>query len=913
MFQILKHTDPDIRDVLSRSIVLNPQFLEMMRGPSPLEVKTTNELLAEFSQLRSHVARSLGLREASAASEPSVEISHRILENTLQSVGGGDLILSRAHAAVHEVRFEEGKANVVDLPRVVEKLEALLTEEIENDNSVPTRMLIHGHLASVHGALGDRAIAVQHRTIREDLKTMLEPEQAAQMQDPYKISSAFARESRRAKGDPVNLAQTLALELERRQAELAKAESDGPSDELHVLSCVDRVADMLRDLGREAEAADHYLRVIQGRERLLPTNDEAILRVRFARSKLLANLRKYDESIEELRLLRKNYTEIGDAKTASNVLGTLGLQLQNSVKWQGNALAKTSQQSRLLEATALLEQTVKTAEDLFEPGDVNISTAISNLGSLYHSQGELAKAESCYVSAIHVHLTRTSDPADRSLVMSRNSLAYLWGNMNKHEEAANLFSSLLEVCIERYEIWHNLSCTIMSNLYDNYEKKGAKEKGLSFLQKCISRFYTSLAEASGAARRGDLDVLDAKYRFGRTLSLCDAHDQAITLLEEVAAAWRKRKKISDDFVALLQRLRHSYSAQKPPQLEAEHKTCAELVKLRGQLDGPASTTTLDEIGHLVVCLRRLKRFEEAVEMQNQLIEARKVTVGVANETTLGNMSYLAEIYEEITDWPKAIKSRQEIYLARRQMDLDSPKTVAQASQIAVLYEKLEEWDIVIGLRKDEADEWRRIEGADSHNALIAFRSLVEAFEVTQRHTEAQHYVEELIEARSRIFGPSHADTLEAQRIKARICRKAGDLDEAEQILDQVLSTRSHFPAKDPTRCLALASLSAVHMARGRLSRAIESFREAWMEGETVPGGEHQTALAHLAMAIAKECDATQRWEDAEDAINRALRVWRAQQASSPAVLKQIGECEKMLSEGLSSKGRTMSRVELAPT
>ena len=356
MFQVWKHTDPDLRDLVTRSIALNTRGFELMRGRSSLEVTTTNDWLAEAGQLRSNVAQFLGLKEASTASEPPVEISQRIIWKTIKSVGGGDLILNRAHAAVHKIRFEEGKANVVDLRRAVKDLETLLSEETENDNSVLTRMLIHGHLASVHDALGNRAIAVQHRTIREDLKTTLEPGQAAQMKDPYKISSAFARESRRAKGDPVNLAQSLAVQLETRRAELAKAESDEPSDELHVLSCVDRVADTLRDLGREAGAADHYLRVIQGRERLLPANDKATLIVRFARSKILANLRRYDESIEELRLLQESFTKIGDAKLLCTILGTLGLQLQSSVKWQADTLAKTVQQSRLLEATALLEK-----------------------------------------------------------------------------------------------------------------------------------------------------------------------------------------------------------------------------------------------------------------------------------------------------------------------------------------------------------------------------------------------------------------------------------------------------------------------------------------------------------------------------------------------------------------------------
>ena len=229
------------------------------------------------------------------------------------------------------------------------------------------------------------------------------------------------------------------------------------------------------------------------------------------------------------------------------------------------------------------------------------------------------------------------------------------------------------------------------------------------------------------------------------------------------------------------------------------------------------------------------------------------------------------------------------------MDPDSPETIAQASRIAAHYVKLEEWDHVIDLRKDEMDEWRRIEGADSKNALIALRSLVDGFESIQRYTEARQSLDELIEARSRIFGPSHADTFEAQRIKARICRKAGDLDEAEQILDQVLSTSSQFSAKDATRCLALASLSGVYMARDRLPRAIEIFHEAWIEGETVQGGEHQVVLAHLAMAIARDCDTVQRWKDAEDAVDKALLVWRAQQIS-PALLQLIEECEKLLLE-----------------
>ena len=79
-----------------------------------------------------------------------MEISRRILENIPKLVGGRDLILNRAYIAVYKIRFEEGKVNVVDLRRVIEDLEALLSENTKNNNSVLIRILIYEYLASIY-------------------------------------------------------------------------------------------------------------------------------------------------------------------------------------------------------------------------------------------------------------------------------------------------------------------------------------------------------------------------------------------------------------------------------------------------------------------------------------------------------------------------------------------------------------------------------------------------------------------------------------------------------------------------------------------------------------------------------------------------------------------------------------------
>ena len=896
MFLHWKCMDLTLRELLYKTLVLNTRWFETVQdGGKSLQVATAEDIMNGVTELTNLQRRYLNLTSPVHTADTSLTVPAQIAEYMFAAMSMQDFPLSRANKMLNRLAGEIANAGGETLTKVVQDLEKLLLEEVEHNNSVPTRLQLHTYLALVHNGIGNKVIAMQHRTIKEELKSMLEPEVAEKIEKSSKIWTSYWRDSRRIKGEPVNEAQIFERQLDERRAKLSAAEAEDPQDELNILSCVEAIADTLRDLGRDAAAAEHYERVIQGRQWLLPANDKGTLLAIFARSKLLGNLHRFDESIQNLRMLQKGYAGLGDQKVHHNVTGSLGLHILNSIKWSGNSLAESTQQTLLLEAKALLEAGVETAEELFELGDINISHSFSNLASLHAYNKKYNEAEACYKSAIRMYLTRTSTEADPGLIKSRNNLACLWSEMHKFKEAEDLYSHLLKICYDHYEVWHKMTILVLSNFYDLYEKMGATAKAKMFIQEYVSISQKSLDDTIRADKQGTFDVKYAKYQIGRTLAACDSYEEAILLLEEVAVVWREQQKRDHEVLELLDKLRHCYSTQKSPQLQQEYDTCTELIQLQRDLNGPQHADTLIAIERQVICLRRMNRIEEAMDMQLQLIEARKASQGMSSERILNNISYLAEIYEEMEDWPAALKARREVYEFSKGLDPNSPKTIHQASRIAILYENLLEWERVVDFRKNEVKAWRKIEGLNGENALLALVEVGFGLERLGKYDEAKSVIDEAIKGRSKVLGPNHFGTLQALRLKAIICRGLKEIDESEKILNEVLSTRARYPMEDDTCCLALAGLSKVYKARGQPDRALELLRKAVNVSEESQGEQHVKRPEDLLLELAKEYAAVLRWDEAKKAVDQALLKLRSQKATR-AVSRNIEECISLLGE-----------------
>ena len=386
-------------------------------------------MLKDLVSLRSLQGEIVGSSISVKDPEASLPLPAQLSELEVTSYGGQDMLLFRANRVINRLSTGNDLNDTDKLTKAIEESKTLLLEEVENSNDPQNRFQLHNNLAFLYDHVPKKALAVQHRTISQELKGMLDPSAIEQVEKNKTLWEPYFRDARRAKGEPVNEAERLMAHLHEQKAKLEAAEADEESDELTVLSCVDSIADTLRDLGRKREAIEHYQRVIEGRQRLLPVNDKAILQIKFARSKLLGEMSKYDESIPTLRALANTLALLEDHKFYHNVKGTLGLQIMNSLQWSGDSLTVEAREELYQQAKTVMEESIKAREEFYEPDDVNIAIGLSSLASLHAYKNDYNEAERLYKSAIQAHLTRTTYVADRSLVWCRNNLAILWRDM----------------------------------------------------------------------------------------------------------------------------------------------------------------------------------------------------------------------------------------------------------------------------------------------------------------------------------------------------------------------------------------------------------------------------------------------------------------------------------------------------
>ena len=843
-----KTMDPDLKRYFLRILATNARWLDHLQYGQGLDAKDMKDQLEAMQTIKSIHEKMGDPNQLQEGANTDVSLPAQLRQTYTAIVGGKQSILYKAAFVLDRIT---DASDLALISQAVVEMENLLSKEVETSNSVQVCYQLHRHLAYLNYLLANKPLATQHRTIAEDLEAMLEPDVAAQIKLMNNNLKVYQRNERRLRGEPVNEAQGLERRLSKLKEELAEAETQKDHDVLKVLQCMDSIGDTLRDLGRYTEAVDQYTRVIEGRKLLLPAADRKTLLTTFARSKLLGQLKRFDESIPDLRMLQQAFASMSDWKVHSNVTGTLGFQLFTQATSSAASISEDTRARLLTEATEILETICESLEELFDPGDTNISINMSNLAVIYAHRKSFDKAEALYRSAIRVHRTRTSNEADESLIWTQNSLASCCMDMRKHQDAEKILKRILETCIDHYEMWHRTTLILMANLYDFYLKADRKSEGEAFIRQYISRFDKSLRDF--ASVEGDtFDVLRPKYEFGCKLAICDSYQTAIVLLDEISTAWLTRGKKDEEMLQALKTLRYCYASQEPRQLENESEVNIKIIDYSKSLKGPEHNDTLDAMATQVVCLHKIGRSAEAIELQIPIIEIRKRILGESHESTITNITYLAEMYADLKNWSAALPVRKEIFELRNAIDSRSLAALAQASRLAICYENLQQWDRVVEVRRDEYHKRREVQGAEDANTFLVLTELAFGLDKIGQHSEAKTMISEAIDGRTKVLGTGHVETLTSRRIKATICRNLGQFQEAEEILRNVLAVRSKHPMKDLTRPRAIAGLSRIYKTRGQIGRAIELIEEAVDAAKELHGGDLDAQIDDLIMTLAAD-------------------------------------------------------------
>ncbi|KAI5816861.1 hypothetical protein BZA77DRAFT_44879 [Pyronema omphalodes] len=272
-------------------------------------------------------------------------------------------------------------------------------------------------------------------------------------------------------------------------------------------------------------------------------------------------------------------------------------------------------------------------------------------------------------------------------------------------------------------------------------------------------------------------------------------------------------------------------------------------KLYDRLLGEESTKTLMAM-HSVGCMLRLSgRLKEAQVLEENVLEARRRTLGDEHSETLDIMYNLAITYRQLGGRLKEVQELEEKVLEvwRRTLGKDHPKTLDAMQSLAVTYKdqggRLKE---VQELEEKVLEVRRRTLGEEHPKTLDAMQSLAVTYkDQGGRLKEVQELEEKVLEVRRRTLGEEHPDTLDAMQNLALTYRELGArLTEVQELEEKVLEVRRRTLGEEhPYTLDAMYNLAITYRELGGRLKEVQQLQEKVLEvRRRTLGDEHPDTL-----------------------------------------------------------------------
>jgi tetratricopeptide (TPR) repeat protein len=141
-----------------------------------------------------------------------------------------------------------------------------------------------------------------------------------------------------------------------------------------------------------------------------------------------------------------------------------------------------------------------------------------------------------------------------------------------------------------------------------------------------------------------------------------------------------------------------------------------------------------------------------------------------------------------------------------------------------------------------------------------------------QYSESEHFIVRVIEARKRVLGEEHPDTLASMNNLASMFWNQGRWKEAEDLDVRVIETKKRVLGEEhPSTLISMANLALIYMNQGRWKKAEELYVRVIETKKRVLGEEHPdtlTSISNLALTFWNQG----RWKEAEELDVRAIET-----------------------------------------
>ncbi|KAI2750283.1 hypothetical protein DTO013E5_5160 [Penicillium roqueforti] len=269
-------------------------------------------------------------------------------------------------------------------------------------------------------------------------------------------------------------------------------------------------------------------------------------------------------------------------------------------------------------------------------------------------------------------------------------------------------------------------------------------------------------------------------------------------------------------------------------------------KQRMKISGAEDKDTLDSTAMLAEVYQLEGQWEEAEQLQLQVMETSKTKFGAYYPDTLASMNNLASTLQNQGRWEEAEQLQLQVMeTSKTKLGADHPNTLTGMANLASIYRNQGRWEEAEQLQL-QVMETRKIKlGADHPDTLLSMANLASTLWNQGRWEEAEQLQLQVMETSKIKLGMDHPDTLLSMANLASTLWSQGRWKKAEQLQLQVMETRkTKLGADHPNTLMGMANLAFTWNSTGQHTKAIDLLRTCVLKEQRVLGPSHPYTIFH---------------------------------------------------------------------
>ncbi|KAJ5416976.1 uncharacterized protein N7487_000526 [Penicillium crustosum] len=271
-------------------------------------------------------------------------------------------------------------------------------------------------------------------------------------------------------------------------------------------------------------------------------------------------------------------------------------------------------------------------------------------------------------------------------------------------------------------------------------------------------------------------------------------------------------------------------------------------KQRMKIGGAEDKDTLNSTTILAEAYRIEGRWEEAEQLQVQVMETRKTKLGVDHPDTLSSMANLASTYSNQGRWEEAEQLQVQVMeTSKTKLGVDHPDTLSSIANLASTYWNQGRWKEAEQLQVQVIETRKTKLGVDHPSTLSSMANLASTYWNQGRWEEAEQLQVQVMETRKTKLGVDHPDTLSSMANLASTYSNQGRWEEAEQLQVQVMETsKTKLGVDHPSTLTSMANLASTYSNQGRWEEAEQLEIQVMETRKTKLGVDHPDTLSSMA-------------------------------------------------------------------